>query len=77
MSFSISGDTLELTAEVVGEPEPTVQWNKGKWRKLSSYGRFKMIHDEGSPIHKLLISELDKPDKGSYRSVSSNPKIFR
>lgn len=56
-----------LTAKVVGTPEPSVQWNKGKWMKMNSYGRFKISHDRETHIHTLEISTLDMPDTGCYR----------
>jgi len=62
-----AGETVTFTAVVDGRPEPTVLWNKGKWRQIKSYGRFKIIQDKDNNTYSLTISTLDKPDTGMYR----------
>uniref|UniRef100_H2YNK1 Immunoglobulin I-set domain-containing protein n=1 Tax=Ciona savignyi TaxID=51511 RepID=H2YNK1_CIOSA len=59
-----TGETVTFTAIVEGNPEPTVQWNKGKWRQIKSYGRVKIEHDRKNNKHTLTMSTLDKPDTG-------------
>ena len=65
-------ENATFSCKVVGNPQPEIQWYKGKWGKLSSFGRIKVDYDKSTGISHLNISKLDKPDKGQYRAVAKN-----
>jgi hypothetical protein len=70
----VVSDTAQFACKIVGDPQPEIQWYKGKWGKLSSFGRIKVEYDKGTGISTLKITKLDKPDKGMYRAVAKNNK---
>merc|ERR1712178_187805 len=68
----VVSEVAEFKCRVAGDPMPEIQWYKGKWGKLSSFGRIKVDYDKKTGITTLKISKLDKPDKGVYRIVAKN-----
>lgn len=65
-------EVAEFKCRVAGDPMPEIQWYKGKWGKLSSFGRIKVEYEKSSGVSTLKVSKLDKPDKGMYRVVAKN-----
>merc|ERR1711972_665029 len=68
----VVSEVAEFKCRVAGDPMPEIQWYKGKWGKLSSFGRIKVEFDKSSGVSTLKVSKLDKPDKGMYRVVAKN-----
>ena len=68
----VVSETATFQCTLAGNPMPEIQWYKGKWGKLSSFGRIKVDYDKKTGITTLKISKLDKPDKGMYRIVAKN-----
>merc|ERR1712136_217495 len=71
-SLAVEGETCVITAKVSGDPQPEVNWTKGKWREIKNYGRFNAAYDPETQQHSLTIVELDNPDTGAYRCNAKN-----
>ncbi|XP_029426916.1 netrin receptor DCC [Rhinatrema bivittatum] len=68
------GDTALLKCEVVGEPMPTIHWQKNQEDLiLSPSDTRRVVLPSGS----LQISRLQAGDSGSYRCLAKNPGSSR
>lgn len=65
------GENLILTAHVVGDPDPQIQWIKNK-NPLSSSEVVDLKYKNG--IAKLTINEVYPEDEGEYICKATNVK---
>ncbi|XP_007425682.2 netrin receptor DCC-like, partial [Python bivittatus] len=71
---AFAGDTILLKCEVVGEPMPTVHWQRNQEDLLLSPGDTRVaILPSGS----LQISRIQVGDSGIYRCLAKNPASSR
>uniref|UniRef100_A0A8C6XTR2 DCC netrin 1 receptor n=1 Tax=Naja naja TaxID=35670 RepID=A0A8C6XTR2_NAJNA len=71
---AFSGDTILLKCEVVGEPMPTVHWQRNQEDLLLNPGDTRVaILPSGS----LQISRIQVGDSGIYRCLAKNPASSR
>ena len=55
-----------------GSPPPTVEWSKGKWRKLTNDARTRVTFDEQAGQHVLEMDQIKKTDAGTYTVTIEN-----
>ncbi|XP_078533874.1 netrin receptor DCC [Lissotriton helveticus] len=68
------GDTALLKCEVVGEPMPTVSWQKDQEDMIFSPDDTRLVV---LPSGALQISRIQAGDSGSYRCLAKNPGSAR
>merc|ERR1712066_906979 len=52
----VVGELATFACRVGGNPMPEIQWYKGKWGKLSSFGRIKVTYDKQTGVSVLQVS---------------------
>ena len=75
VSFSVSlftGDKAIFRCLVKGQPEPEVQWSKGKWTKLKSGDRINIFKDQDTGEDVMEILDIKKKDAGTYNVTATN-----
>ncbi|XP_058133726.1 netrin receptor DCC isoform X1 [Dasypus novemcinctus] len=68
------GDTVLLKCEVIGEPMPTIHWQKNQQDVTPSLGDSRVVI---LPSGALQISRLQPGDIGIYRCLARNPASSR
>ena len=63
------GDTLTLTCQVTGDPEPQITWSKND-KKISSSEIIDLKYKNG--IATLIINEVFPEDEGLYVCTATN-----
>lgn len=71
---AFTGDTVLLKCEVVGEPMPTVHWQRNQEDLLLSPGDTRVVV---LPSGSLQISRIQAGDSGIYRCLAKNPASSR
>ncbi|KAM8960930.1 netrin receptor DCC [Pelodytes ibericus] len=71
---SFMGDTALLRCEIVGEPMPTVSWQKNQEDLLLTPGDSRLLV---LPSGALQISRIQPADSGVYRCLARNPGSSR
>ena len=66
------GDKAIFKCLVKGQPEPEVQWSKGKWTKLKPGDRFNIYKDENTEENIMEIQDIKKKDSGTYNVTATN-----
>jgi len=54
--YMLPGDKAIFQCRVKGEPEPTVEWSKGKWSKLKPNDKYNIYKDENTHLHTIEIT---------------------
>ena len=67
-----AGQTAEFRCRVDGEPTPTVEWSKGKWRKMTNDAKTRVFFDEAAEQHVLEMDQIKKNDAGTYTVTIQN-----
>jgi len=57
---------------VDGDPTPTVEWSKGKWRKMSNDAKTRVHFDAAAGQHVLEMDQIKKADAGTYTVTIEN-----
>ena len=70
-SCLIKGRRNELMVEVIGTPNPTIEWKRGR-DMLKNSERVHCISDWNTGIHKLVLDDVNMGDKGYYTVSASN-----
>lgn len=68
------GDTVLLKCEVIGEPMPTIHWQKNQQDLMPVPGDSRVVI---LPSGALQISRLQAGDIGVYRCSAQNPSSIR
>ena len=66
-----TGSTAIFKCKVDGQPEPDIQWSKGKWNKIKDGGRYKVYKDEKTGQNILEIEDIKRKDAGTYTVKAS------
>lgn len=66
------GQTAEFRCRVEGSPPPTVEWSKGKWRKMTNDQKTRVFFDDESQEYVLEMDEIKKADTGTYTVTIQN-----
>ena len=64
--------TAEFRCRVDGDPTPTVEWSKGKWRKMTNDAKTRVFFDEAAEQYVLQMDQIKKPDAGTYTVTIEN-----
>ncbi|XP_023933258.1 titin isoform X1 [Lingula anatina] len=70
----MEGSTAVFRCRIDGEPMPTVQWSKGKWKKFTHGGKVKVYRDEETDEQVLEIESITSKDAGTYTVTLKNDK---
>ena len=68
----LEGDTAVFRCRVDGEPEPKVEWTKGKWRKMENNSTTRVFYDEEVKQYVLEMDNIKPKDAGTYTVTISN-----
>lgn len=71
---AFTGDTVLLKCEVIGEPMPTVHWQKNQEDLALTPGDTRVAV---LPSGSLQISRIQAADSGIYRCLAKNPASSR
>ena len=66
LNRSVAGQTAEFRCRVAGSPTPTVDWSKGKWRKLTNDAKTRVRFDSETDQYVLEMDAIKKNDAGTY-----------
>ena len=69
---SYKGQTAVFRCKVDGQPAPTVEWSKGKWRKLTNDEKTRVYVDNETMQHVLEMDAIKKADTGVYTVTIEN-----
>ena len=61
----LEGDTCIFRCRVDGDPEPKVEWTKGKWRKIENGGKTRVFYDEAVRQYVLELDDTNEKEAGS------------
>jgi len=67
-----TGQTAEFRCRVDGDPKPTVEWSKGKWRKMTNDAKTRVYYDEPTEQHVLEMDQIKKNEAGTYTVTIEN-----
>jgi len=56
--YMLPGDKAIFQCRVKGEPEPNVEWSKGKWSKLKPNDKYNIYKDENTHLHTIEITGI-------------------
>ena len=68
----LAGGTAVFRCQVEGSPAPTVEWSKGKWRKLTNDAKTRVFFDEELHHHVVEMDGIKKTDTGVYTVTIEN-----
>ena len=68
----LEGDTCVFRTRIDGDPEPKVEWTKGKWRKLENTAKTRVYYDEAFNQYALEIDDMKDKESGTYTCTISN-----
>jgi hypothetical protein len=68
----LEGGTAMFRCRVDGNPEPKVEWSKGKWRKMENNSKTRVFFDEETAQYVLEMDEVKTKDAGTYTVTISN-----
>lgn len=68
----LEGETAIFRCRVDGNPEPKVEWSKGKWRKMENNKKTRVYFDEESGQHVLEMDDTKSKDAGTYTVTITN-----
>ena len=68
----IPGDTAIFKCKIKGEPEPKVEWSKGKWAKLKQSDRHNVFKDQDTGENVVEIKDIKPKDAGTYNVSATN-----
>ena len=61
----LEGDTCVFRCRVDGDPEPKVEWTKGKWRKIENSGKTRVYYDEAVRQYVLELDDTNEKEAGA------------
>ncbi|ELT91013.1 hypothetical protein CAPTEDRAFT_109753, partial [Capitella teleta] len=68
----LEGGTAMFRCRVDGNPEPKVEWSKGKWRKMENNAKTRVFFDEETKQYVLEMDDIKTKDAGTYTVTISN-----
>ena len=68
----LPGETAVFRYRIDGEPQPTIEWSKGKWRKLTNDAKTRIYFDETTGQHVLEIDDIKEKDAATYTVTICN-----
>ena len=66
------GQTAVFRCQVDAEPAPTVEWSKGKWKKMTNDEKTRVYFDQETSQHVLEMDNIKKNDTGTYTVTIEN-----
>lgn len=68
----LAGQTAVFRCRIDGLPTPTVEWSKGKWRKMTNDAKTRVFYDESSGEYVMEMDAIKKNDAGTYTVTIEN-----